>query len=722
MKRSHLLVLLLSASMASCGGSSTASDSTVPTKPAPSEGLPSKASASLPQETVGLPSDTLIPRTVFFGNPDKAAPSLSPNGKSLAYLAERNGVLNVWVAPADDITKAKPLTADSKRPVRGFSWAYDSQHILYSQDAGGNENWHVYSSDILSGKTIDLTPFDHVAARIVQVSDRHPESIVVGINNRIPALHDLYTINIHTGAKELLQENPGFVSMTVDDNYALRFGTTMSADGGMLVMQPSASKKASKEPSPFPGWKPFLQIPQEDSLTTGIVGFDKSGKNVYLWDSRGRDTSALVRMNIKTGKTRILAQHEQADGEGIAFHPLTKKPLAVSFNYTRREWTFLDKGVKADFKALSKVSDGEVNLISATHNNQSWIVAFLDDDGPVKYYAWDRKTQKASFLFSNRKALEGLQLAKMHDRVIPTRDGLKLVNYLSLPTNSDPDNDGIPDRALPMVMLVHGGPWARDRWGYNSLHQLLTNRGYAVLSVNFRGSTGFGKSFTNAANKEWAGAMHNDLLDSVDWAVQSKIAAKDKICIMGGSYGGYATLVGLTFTPETFACGVDIVGPSRIISLLEAIPDYWKPMQDLFKTRVGDWTTPEGRAMLEAQSPLSKVENIQKPLLIGQGANDPRVKQAEADQIVAAMEKREIPVSYVLFPDEGHGFARPANNLAFFAATEAFLSAHLGGQYQPATAEEFSGTTLSVPNGVLGIPGFSALLEALGKPSTPPTN
>lgn len=710
MNKNPALAFVLALGLSACAGA----DEQVSTTQAITSNTPSGHEA--PQEAVGNPSTDLIPREVFFGNPDKASPKLSPDGKKLAYLAERDGVLNVWVAPTGDLSQAKAVTADATRPVRSYFWAYDNQHVLYMQDAGGDENWHVYSVDTATGKTTDLTPMDNIAARISAVSEKHPDTVVVGINERNPALHDLYTVNIKTGEKKLLKENPGFVSLTVDDNYKVRFGTIMSPDGGLLTMVPAkgkGKKSARGEASPIPGWEPFLKIPQEDSLTTSILGFDRAGKSIYLWDSRDRDTAALVAMNLRTKKTKVLAEHESADGEGVYFHPRTKKPLAASFNYARREWKILDKSVQKDFEALKKISEGEANVISSTLDNNSWVVAYLDDDGPTQYYLWDRVKQKEQFLFTNRKALEGLELAKMHAPIIESRDGLPLVNYLSLPPQADPDADGKPAQALPMVLLVHGGPWSRDSWGYNSLHQLLANRGYAVLSVNFRGSTGFGKKFINAANMEWAGKMHNDLLDSVDWAVQQGIAQEDKVCIMGGSYGGYATLVGLTFTPEKFACGVDIVGPSRIVTLLEAIPAYWKPMQDMFKARVGDWTTDEGRKKLDARSPLSKVDEIVRPLLIGQGANDPRVKQAEADQIVKAMKERDIPVSYVLFPDEGHGFARPPNNLAFFAAAEAFLSAHLGGQYQPAEVSEFKETTLQVPSGVHGIPGFTDLVSEL---------
>jgi dipeptidyl aminopeptidase/acylaminoacyl peptidase len=295
----------------------------------------------------------------------------------------------------------------------------------------------------------------------------------------------------------------------------------------------------------------------------------------------------------------------------------------------------------------------------------------------------------------------------MRPVVIPARDGLKLVSYLTLPPEVDEDR---PPRPLPMVLDVHGGPWARDEWGFNAVHQWLANRGYAVLSVNFRGSTGFGKEFTNAGNREWAGKMHDDLLDAVDWAVEQKIADRGRVAILGGSYGGYATLVGLTFSPDVFACGVDIVGPSNILTLLSTIPPYWQPMVQMFKDRVGDFTTHEGKTFLEERSPLSRVDRIARPLLIGQGANDPRVKQAESDQIVRLMRQKEIPVTYVLYPDEGHGFARPENRLSFNAVVEAFLAQHLGGRYEP-VGDDFAGSSISVPTGADGVPGLSEALS-----------
>jgi dipeptidyl aminopeptidase/acylaminoacyl peptidase len=338
-------------------------------------------------------------------------------------------------------------------------------------------------------------------------------------------------------------------------------------------------------------------------------------------------------------------------------------------------------------------------------------VAFLTDDGPVRYYRYDRDANHAEYLFANRSDLDGLPLAPMHPVEITSRDGLTLVSYLTLPPGSDPDGDGRPTEAVPMVLNVHGGPWGRDDWGYDSIHQWLANRGYAVLSVNFRGSTGFGKEFVNAGNRQWGAAMHDDLIDAVNWAVAEKITESDRVGILGGSYGGYATLVGLTMTPEVFACGVDIVGPSNIITLLSTIPPYWAPAMQMFRDRVGDPATEEGRKLLTERSPLTHVAAIRRPLLIGQGANDPRVKQAESDQIVQAMQEKGIPVTYVLFADEGHGFARPENSLAFFAVADLFLAEHLGGRSEP-IGGDFQGSSVTVPHGAESVPGLAA---ALGK-------
>ena len=328
------------------------------------------------------------------------------------------------------------------------------------------------------------------------------------------------------------------------------------------------------------------------------------------------------------------------------------------------------------------------------------------DTGPVRYYRYDRGTKKADFLFTNRRELEGKPLAKMHPIVIKSRDGMNLVSYLTLPSWTDPDLDGRPAKPVPMVLFVHGGPWARDNWGYNPYHQWLANRGYAVLSVNFRGSTGFGKEFINASNFEWAGKMHDDLLDAVDWAIKPRASrARIKSASWAAATAAMQPLVGLTFTPDTFACGVDIVGPSNLLTLLNSIPPYWAPMVEVFTKRVGDHRTEDGKKLLTERSPLTYVDKIRKPLLIGQGANDPRVKQAESDQIVEAMKKRNIPVTYVLYPDEGHGFRRPENSKSFNAVAESFLAEHLGGRFEP-MSEDLTGSSIQIPEGVDSIKGL----------------
>ncbi len=659
-------------------------------------GQPSSAGAGAAPTEADVP---LIPRRLLFGNPEKASPSLSNDGKQLAFLADVDGVMNVWVAPSDKPEAARPLTKDATRGIRQYFWAPTNGHIVYLQDKGGDENWRVYSVDIASGATKDLTPFDKVAAQVQEVSERFPHEILVGLNNRNPQFHDVHRIDIVSGARALVQRNDAYAGFMTDDDFKVRFAMRYRPDGGMDLLRLSNGGR----------FEPYESIGVEDTLTTQPIGFDESGKILYLIDSRGRDTAALFRRDLANGAQMLLAEDARADAQGGIVHPKTKSIQAVAFDYDRVRWQVLDPAIQDDLKYLQTVTDGELSVEGRTLDDSRWIVAYMKDSGPVRYYLYDRPGRKATFLFTNRPALEPVRLARMHARQIRSRDGLTLVSYLTLPVWSDPDGDGRPVNPMPTVLVVHGGPWGRDTWGYDSTHQLLANRGYAVLSVNFRASTGFGKKFVNAGDREWGGRMHDDLIDGVNWAVAEKIADPAKTAILGGSYGGYATLAGLTFTPDVFAAGVDIVGPSNLVTLLKTIPPYWAPQIELFTKRVGDHRTEEGRKFLESRSPLTFVERIRKPLLIAQGANDPRVKQSESDQIVKAMQAKAIPVTYALFPDEGHGFARPENNVAFMALTEAFLARHLGGRAEP-IGDGFKGSSVTIPQGLDLVPGVKEAL------------
>lgn len=659
----------------------------------------------------------LIPRDVLFGNPDRAGAQISADGKHISYLADVNGVMNVFVAPASDPSKARPVTNDTSRNIRQYFWAHTNAHVMYLQDVGGDENWKLYCVDIGTGETRDLTPFETIpgpdgqpimlpsgqpmrpTARLIGVSEKFPNEVLVGLNNRNPQFHDVYRVNILTGDMQLVEQNDAWAGYMADDDYNLRFAQRMTADGGAEIYR----LVEGEEP------RLFERIERDDTLTTGLAGFDKTGQVIYFEDSRERDTAALFAIDLRTGGRTLLAEDPRADAGGTLIHPTEKRVQAVSFTYGRTEWKILDETIRPDFEFLKADSPGEFAVLDRTLDDTRWIVSYLQDAGPARVYLYDRplgvRPGKLTLLYTNRSKLEGLPLAPMQDVVIKSRDGLNLVSYLTVPLQADADRNGRPEKPVPMVLLVHGGPWARDTWGFNGYHQWLANRGYAVLSVNFRGSTGFGKNFVNAGNMEWAAKMHDDLIDAVEWAVDNGIADKDNVAIMGGSYGGYATLVGLTFTPDTFACGVDIVGPSNIVTLLNTIPPYWAPIVSMFTERVGDHRTDEGRKLLESRSPLNFVDNIRKPLLIGQGANDPRVKQSESDQIVDVMTKKGIPVTYVLFPDEGHGFARPENGMAFNAVTESFLAAHLGGRAQP-IGDDVSRSTAQVKAGGEGIPGL----------------
>lgn len=643
----------------------------------------------------------LIARDALFGNPERASVRISPDGNYLSWVAPYNGVLNVWVAPANDPARAKVVTRDTARGIRDYFWSYQADTLLYLRDTGGDENFHLFAIHLADGSSKDLTPFDKTTARVYGISDRHPESIVLGINDRDPKWHDLYRVDLASGQRTLLHRNDDRIgSYQLDGDYRLRYATRATDDGGQELL--AADGK---------GWKQLERIPFEDALTTEVAGLSDDGATLYLLDSRNHDTSALYAIDTASNARTLLLEDKRADISDTLLAPDTGVVQAASVNYLREEWKVLDQRIAADFQKLKSLGNGDASVTARTVDDATWIVAYSAAETPLSYYRYDRHGDgKLTKLFSARPALEGKPLAPMWPQEIPSRDGLKLVSYLTLPEGADRDHDGKADKPLPLVLFVHGGPWARDSYGYGSYEQWLANRGYAVLSVNYRGSTGFGKAFTNAGNGEWAGKMHDDLLDAVQWAVKTNVTRADEVAIMGGSYGGYATLVGLSFTPDTFKCGVDIVGPSNLNTLLGTVPPYWASFYQQLTRRMGDPATAIGKQWLSERSPLTRADRIRKPLLIGQGANDPRVKQDESDQIVNAMKAKQIPVTYVLFPDEGHGFKRPENSKAFNAVAEGFLGQCLGGRVQP-IGQDFDGSSISVPEGADKVPGLGEALK-----------
>jgi dipeptidyl aminopeptidase/acylaminoacyl peptidase len=606
----------------------------------------------------------LIPREVLFGNPVKAAPQISPDGTQMAYLAPVDGVLNVLVG---DVGRDNyvPVTHDQDRGIRVYFWAHDSRHIMYLQDVGGDEDWRLFSVDLESNTESDLTPFENVQVQVVHHDKRHPNELLIAMNKEDERVHDVYRLDLSSKELKLVAQNPGNVaSWVVDSQMVVRGAVASTESGGFDLLVRDASDDA---------WRTLVSWDADDALTSAPIGFTRNGTALHLLDSRGVNATPLVRMDIASGNSEVLAQDSQYDVGDVTIHPDTYEVQIVSFVKDRIHHQVLDESISQDVERIDQLNPGDFGIYNRTHDDDIWLVGFNEDSRPFSYYAYDRVKGKATFLFYARPDLADYNLTTMEPISFESSDGLLIHGYLHVP-------QGVGREGLPLVLNVHGGPWHRDTWGYDPEGQWLANRGYAVLQVNFRGSTGFGKEFLNAGDREWGGKMHYDLVDAVNWAIDQGVADPDRIAIYGGSYGGYAALVGATFTPELFKCAVDIVGPSNLITFIETIPPYWSTYVAMLHKRVGN---PETEAdFLRSRSPLFQVDNIKVPMLIAQGANDPRVKQAESEQIVAAMEQKGIDHEYLLFPDEGHGFAKPENRLKFYAAAEKFLAKHLGGRVE----------------------------------------
>lgn len=619
----------------------------------------------------------LLDRDVFFGNPQITGGQISPDGRHVSFLRPLDGVLNVWVKGVDEpFEAARPITADTTRPVTGYSWSADGEWVLYVQDKGGDENFHVYAVDPDGspepGKRVpaarDLTPYGDIQARIMFLPDDDPRHIVVGINDRDPQLHDVYRLDLRTGERELLRENTeGSAGYLTDLEGRVRLGLKITSTGETEISRIDPD-----------GSEVVYTCSNEESC--GPIRFHPDGRRVYLQTNRGdRDLTELVLLDPGTGDTESVESDPEGevDFSGVYFSAATDELLATAYEGDRTRWYPRDEAFARDLERIrEQLPEGDLSFRSMTEDGSMFLVSVSRDVEPSSTWIYDRDTGRAVLLYRTRPEIDPARMAEMRPVRYPARDGLEIPAYLTLPNGVDAED-------LAVIIMPHGGPWARDFWGYDGFAQFLANRGYGVLQPNFRGSTGYGKRFLNLGNEEWGtGTMQHDITDAVRWLVSEGIADPEKVGIMGGSYGGYATLAGLAFTPDLYAVGVDIVGPSSIVTLLNSIPPYWAPIRAIFDVRVGDLEDPHDLARLEAQSPLNSAAEITAPLLVIQGANDPRVNKRESDQIVVTLRDLGREVDYMVYPDEGHGVANEDNRLAMIARIEEFLARHLGGRYQ----------------------------------------
>lgn len=625
----------------------------------------------------------IVDRELYFGDPEISGAQLSPDGRHIAFLKPLKGTRNIWVkSAAEPFDKARPVTADAKRPIGQFFWSRDSRAILFVQDQGGDENYNVYAVDPAAAPAAgadvpaarNLTAAKGVRAFIYAVPKSEPDAIYVGLNDREAAWHDLYKVRISTGERQLLRKNTerltGWVFDTKDQ---LRLATRSAENGDTEVLRIDAGG--------------FAKIYACNVFETcSPVQFHKDGARVYMVSNKGEgvDLMRLTLMDVATGAETVVESDPQkrVDIDNAIFSEKTDELVATVYVDDRQRIYFKDPAFESDYRFVEKQLPGrQLTFRSPTADERRWIVSAGSDVEPGEAYLYDRAAKTLTLQYRVYEKLPRAALAPMTPVRYPSSDGLEIPAYLTLPKGVAPKN-------LPAIIVPHGGPWARDTWGYDAFAQFLANRGYAVLQPNFRGSTGYGRRFLDAGNKQWGERMQDDVTWGAKYLVAQGIADPRRVGIMGGSYGGYATLAGVAFTPDVYAAGVSLVGPSNLLTLLDSIPAYWEAGRKLFYERMGDPSTPAGKAQLERQSPLNAASKIKTPLLVIQGANDPRVNKAESDQIVAALRDRGFPVEYIVAPDEGHGFARPVNNMAAFAAAERFFATHLKGRYQESATPE----------------------------------
>jgi len=634
--------------------------------------------------------------------PERTLVKMSPDGKRVAYVTARDGVPNVVVAKLDTPDVAEASTHDTLRGVRSYTWAMTGKHVVYRKDEDGTENYHLHALDVTTGADRDLTPIPRVQARLEARSRKHPREVAVALNERDARAHDVFVVDVITGKRRLQRKNDeGMAAYVYDDELVPRVGLRVDSDGGTSYLVEDGTKRLTAL---------LAKVPFQDTQATSPLGIDAAKRELYLVDSRGRDTAALVAIDLRTRASRVVVDDGQADIEGATFDPTTLRPDAAQATYAEPRWHLASDALARDFEALRELAKGDAfDVVTRSLDDTRWLVAVSSPVHPTRYFSYDRAkdpkaTPVARVLFSASKELEALEPSPVFSRVIRARDGLSLVSYLTLPRGADADHDGRPDAPLPMVLLVHGGPWARDGFGLSPKAQFLASRGYAVLSVNFRGSTGFGKSFVDAGDREWSKKMNDDLVDAVAWAQNERIAEPGRVAFVGSSYGGYAALAGLGGAPDKVACAVDVAGPVNVPRFLGASTPAFPAEAEELERRVGSGKTAEGRAELTKISPLTFASRITKPLLVVHGEKDPRVRLDDVKELTALAGKNGQPVTLVVFPNEGHGVARPDNRLAVDVLTEAFLARCLGGRYAP-VGTDLDGVQMTVPIGKSELPG-----------------
>jgi dipeptidyl aminopeptidase/acylaminoacyl peptidase len=623
----------------------------------------------------GMPP--LIPRAVLLGNPRRSQPALSPEGTRIAYLApNERDALQIWVrtlGKSDD-----RCVSNERGSIQNCEWAWDSKTILYRRDNEGDENFHVYAIDLESGNVRDLTPWQGVRCQNTMTSARRPGEILAVLNVRDRRMMDVWRIDLRTGAATLEVENRGDVIWWIaDDDLVVRAARVRTPEDGFEVRVRTDSGAP---------WRTILRAAPDEGVFP--LGFNQDGREIFLLSSLGSDTVRVVARETESDSENVVAAMDGFDAERVMIHPTRRVIEAVAFEPGRRQWSVIDRGIAADFEAIRNLDDGDFRIARRDADDRKWIVEFQRADRSTRYFSWDRAANKADFLFSDRPALDRLQLAEVRPIKYRARDGLEVHGYLAMPA-------GLERRNLPLVLNVHGGPWLRDYWTLNLWTQLLANRGYTVLQLNFRGSMGYGMKHLHAGDRQWGRAMQDDLTDAVAWAVNEGIADRERVAIMGLSYGGYAAVAGAAFTPGVYKCAIDLCGGCNLFTMIRSFPPYIA-MRALWNARVGNPDDPADKELLTNASPLFAADRIRIPLLIVQGANDARVKQSESEQIVAAIEKNGGMATYVLYSDEGHGIARPANRMDFLARVEKFLAANLGGRCEPMEAERIEGSSAIV--------------------------